>query len=151
MKATNQIVSRIESQIRQGEPQTESMIWSKEAEKLCLLLFVRLSDLFGNRARACGLEIEQAPGVYTKTFKTWCYKLRDLTRDDIAYGVKRIEMHIADGIRCDREVWPPSYAEMIGYCKREKKPEYWQRLPPPQMTNEERKISMAELRKKMRI
>ena len=90
--------------------------WSESTEKMVLLLFSRLGDLFSNKASVKGLVIfdnldDEKKGIYTETFELWCRKLDGLTIDDFKKGMEGLEAKAEESYRLGDEMWPPSYAE----------------------------------------
>lgn len=87
--------------------------WSESTERLTILLFTRLADLFGSKAANKGLIIfdDQERGEYSDQFELWCRKLDDLTVDDFKRGMEGLEKRAEQEYRQGAEMWPPSYAE----------------------------------------
>jgi len=93
----------------------------------------------------------KALGSYSSTFELWCTKLDGLDVYAFKRGVESLESYITNNVILDREVWPPSYAEFIGHCKKHSNPchKLYKGLPPPSLSNEENKERMKELRNKI--
>src|SRR5687767_12306120 len=87
--------------------------WSESTEKMVLLLFTRLADLFSSKAAAKGLIIyfDESKKIYSETFDLWCRKLDGLTVDDFKKGMEGLEAKAEESYRLGDEMWPPSYAE----------------------------------------
>ena len=121
--------------------------------------FSIFSRLFKNLAKQQGLVVYRIKNniqttEYTHEFKLWCYKLDDLTDDEMSHGLTVLEDRIESNSSKNEKTFTPSYAEFKGMCivKQEvKNPIYrsWAGLPRPQMSNDDRKDKMAELRKNM--
>lgn len=87
--------------------------WSESTEKMTLLLFTRLADLFSSKAASKGLIIyfDEAKGIYSEQFDLWCRKLDDLKLEDFKRGMDGLEKRAEEQYRLGGEMWPPSYAE----------------------------------------
>jgi hypothetical protein len=87
--------------------------WSESTEKMILLLFTRLADLFSSKAASKGLIIyfDEAKGIYSEQFDLWCRKLDDLKLEDFKRGMEGLEKRAEEQYRLGAEMWPPSYAE----------------------------------------
>lgn len=157
MQNINQIVKRtqIDSDNKRLKHSENSKTWSIETEKMVLGLFARLGDLFGELARAKGLEIKDGQGQYTRIFQLWCKKLSDVQPEQIANGVTNLERRIEETVRDGEKVWPPTYAEFRGLCRlstTEKRiHRTWKGLPEPKMSQDERKAAMKKLRGDLKI
>ncbi len=81
-----------------------------------VLAFTRMSDLYGPKCKAHGLEIFDQDDKQTEQFKLWCRKCDGLTPSQIASGMKQLEFTCSRNARSGDESWPPSYAEFIGHC-----------------------------------
>lgn len=87
--------------------------WSESTEKMILLLFTRLADLFSSKAASKGLIIyfDESKGIYSEQFDLWCRKLDDLRLEDFKRGMEGLEKRAEEQYRLGAEMWPPSYAE----------------------------------------
>lgn len=144
-------LSRIGKESRPNEPCKQ---WDQKTEALTLGIFARFGDLFQNKCKVQGIVIYDDDDKYTETFKLWCVKLDQakMTVEGVAQGIKHLEEHIRDSIRSDNEVWPPSYAEFIGHCQKQKeRGKLWKSLPRPTMTDEQKKERMKKLRGDLKI
>lgn len=81
-------------------------------------LFVRMGELFRNKAKSEGLIIyfDENKGVYSETFKLWCVKLKDLTIENFRTGTLGMEEKAEAMYRAKKEMWPPSFAEFRALC-----------------------------------
>lgn len=57
-------------------------------------------------------------GAHSENFKLWCRKLDNLSDEDFARGFEQLEFMLKEAGREGRELWPPSYAEFLGYCEK---------------------------------
>ena len=80
---------------------------------MIILLFTRLADLFGSKAKNKGLDIyyDEVKGIYSEQFDLWAWKLDDLTAEDFKRGMEGLERRAEQCYREGEEMWPPSYAE----------------------------------------
>jgi hypothetical protein len=87
--------------------------YSVSTEKMIILLFTRLADLFGSKAASKGLDIyfDVNKGIYSEQFDLWAWKLDDLTPENFKAGMEGLEKRAEDEYRSGNEMWPPSYAE----------------------------------------
>lgn len=85
---------------------------------MVMLIFARLSDLYGSKCKVQALEIHDEENRYTTQFKLWCraVEVEGLTLKQIATGFQRLEFISAHKARIGEEAWPPSYAGFIGHC-----------------------------------
>jgi len=106
-----QAQAKLAMPIEQGRKQTRR--WSESTEKMVILLFTRLADLFGSKAASKGLIIyhDQGKNIYSDQFNLWCWKLDDLTPENFKAGMQGLEKRAEDEYRAGTEMWPPSYAE----------------------------------------
>lgn len=51
-------------------------------------------------------------------FDTWCKKLANLTKEDFGRAFKRLEDKVADATNTGVKVFPPSYAEFLGFSRK---------------------------------
>lgn len=81
--------------------------------------------------------------VESYNFSLWCEKTEHLTNEDWARGIKRCEYDLTYAAKIgDDSVWPPCYAEFIGFCEEIKKPKYFYGsalLPEPEEEEQKRK------------
>jgi hypothetical protein len=96
-----------------GQERKPTRRWKESTEKMVILLFTRLADLFGSKAASKGLIIyfDQNKNIYSEQFDLWCWKLDDLMPEDFKNGMKGLEKRSEDQYREGGEMWPPSYAE----------------------------------------
>jgi len=123
-----------------------------------LLLFARFSDLYGELAKAKGLEIYREDKFgnlsteFTREFQLWAMKLDDIDLESFKRGVENLEKRIEENSKNNEKSWPPNYCEFKGMCHKsavKAMHRTWKGLPSPQMSNEDKKGKMAELRKNM--
>ena len=96
-----------------GQERKQPRRWSVSTEKMVILLFTRLADLFGSKAASKGLTILEfgSDSEYSEGFKLWCWKLDDLTPENFKAGMSGLEHRAEEEYRAGSEMWPPSYAE----------------------------------------
>ena len=87
--------------------------YSESTEKMIILLFTRMADLFSSKAASRGMRIydDQEKGIYSEQFELWCRKLDDLGVADFKRGMEGVEKRAEEEYRLGQEMWPPSYAE----------------------------------------
>lgn len=89
---------------------------------------------------------------FTREFQIWMLKLNDLNPEDIAMGARRMEEQIVKESSEGVKSYPPSYATFKGLCVRPVSKACHKQhvaLPPPTLSNEDKKDRMAALRKGM--
>lgn len=117
MQQINNIVSLVQAQASLAQPisseRKRDKHWSVSTEKLVILVFTRMADLFGHKAISRGFVIfaDAEKGIYSESFELWCRKLDDLSADDFKRGVAGLESKAEDDYKQGNEMWPPSYAE----------------------------------------
>jgi hypothetical protein len=96
-----------------GQERKLTRRYSVSTEKMIILLFTRLADLFGSKAANKGLVIyfDESKGIYSEQFDLWGWKLDDLTAEDFKRGMEGLEKRAEQCYRDGEEMWPPSYAE----------------------------------------
>jgi hypothetical protein len=89
------------------------MPWNESTEKMVILAFTRMADLFGGKVFSRGLVIyaDTEKQIYSEALKLWCRKLNDLTETDFKTGMLGLEQKTEAAYRDGDEMWPPSYAE----------------------------------------
>jgi len=109
--AVIQAQAKLGMQTGQGRKLTRR--YSVSTEKMIVLLFTRLADLFGSKASSKGLIIyfDEAKGIYSEQFDLWAWKLDDLNAEDFKRGMEGLEKRAEQCYRDGEEMWPPSYAE----------------------------------------
>lgn len=109
--AVIQAQAKLGMQTGQGRKLTRR--YSVSTEKMIVLLFTRLADLFGSKAASKSLVIyfDEAKGEYSDQFDLWAWKLDDLTAEDFKRGMDGLERRAEQCYRDGEEMWPPSYAE----------------------------------------
>lgn len=96
-----------------GQERKLTRRYSVSTEKMIILLFTRLADLFGSKAASKSLVIyfDESKGIYSEQFDLWGWKLDDLTAEDFKRGMEGLEKRAEQCYRDGEEMWPPSYAE----------------------------------------
>lgn len=109
--AVIQAQAKLGMQTGQGRKLTRR--YSVSTEKMIVLLFTRLADLFGSKAASKSLVIyfDEEKGEYSEQFDLWAWKLDDLTAEDFKRGMEGLECRAEQCYRDGEEMWPPSYAE----------------------------------------
>ena len=109
--AVIQAQAKLGMQTGQGRKHTRR--YSESTERMIILLFTRLADLFGSKAANKSLIIyfDQDKNIYSDQFKLWCRKLDDLELENFQTGMAGLEKRAEDEYRNGVEMWPPSYAE----------------------------------------
>ena len=109
--AVIQAQAKLGMQTGQGRKLTRR--YSVSTEKMIILLFTRLADLFGSKAASKSLVIyyDMEKGEYSEQFDLWAWKLDDLTAEDFKRGMDGLEKRAEQCYRDGEEMWPPSYAE----------------------------------------
>lgn len=109
--AVIQAQAKLGMQTGQGRKLTRR--YSVSTEKMIILLFTRLADLFGSKAASKSLVIyyDIEKGEYSEQFDLWAWKLDDLTPEDFKRGMDGLERRAEQCYRDGEEMWPPSYAE----------------------------------------
>lgn len=87
---------------------------------------------------------------YSENFLLWCKKTANLSDDDWKRGFSAIEYRLKEAGRQGDTLWPPSYAEFLGYCE---KPHgeaayksFQKRLPvPPEFESKRKKAARKEI------
>lgn len=122
MQQINSIVSLVQAQANLAQPisldRKRVKHWSESTEKLVILVFTRMADLFGHKAISRGfvIYVDAEKGIYSDSFELWCRKLDDLSADDFKRGVTGLESKAEDDYKHGTEMWPPSYAEFRALC-----------------------------------
>jgi hypothetical protein len=115
MESVNQLISR--SQARsETKPDERSRSWTEQTERLTILVFTRMGDLYGPKCKAHGLTIFDDNGQHSEQFRLWCRKLDGLTSKQITAGMGKLEYTCSRNAQAGDESWPPSYAEFVGHC-----------------------------------
>ena len=103
------------SQNEQGKTQNKYSPSSKQ-KRLVIALWERMTQLFGHK-----WESREGPsaseGYLSHSFLLWCRKTEGLTDDMWRRGFDTLEYRVREAGRYGDEIWPPSYAEFVGYCE----------------------------------
>lgn len=84
--------------------------------------------MFGQRWTASQGDAK-AGDRYSHNFLVWCEKTADLTPEEWRWGLAALERKIAEGYQNGEVVWPPTYAEFWGLCRRPVAPPEHRILP----------------------
>ena len=68
-------------------------------------------------------------GHYTQNFIFWAKKIGHLEDRQYQRGMRLVESMVKDAARTNEVLWPPTYAEFLGYCEFVA-PEHQVRKPP---------------------
>ena len=91
---------------------------SSKQVKMVSALWDRMTRLYGYKWTGKEGELD----VRSYGFKLWCEKTDDLGDDQWLRALNRCEKDLINAGKEGREMWPPSYAEFIGFAQPEKAP-----------------------------
>jgi hypothetical protein len=107
----NSLTKQVQTEctMQQGSSSTPSNSSMKLTAELWVRMEVLFKDLWGKRYGV--------PSRTNEDFVTWSRKLAALTTEDFGRAFDALEEEISKSVKAKKKVYPPSYAEFIGYSR----------------------------------